>query len=114
MSLLVIFLLSVSVSALSPSPEIECCYSIGSWEAQGEEMEKECSEFNLTEEKCEPLIAGWDKSVKWWYEQQGKGYDDEQNVLINKILGAAAVIIFALILYYFLTREKKVTKKKRK
>ena len=52
---IVISLFSVSVLALSPTPEQDCCLALESGDDEYFEM-RSCSEFNLNEEKCEHLV----------------------------------------------------------
>jgi len=103
-------LLSVSVSALSPGPEVECCYHlIEDWEAENEEMQKECAEFNLTEEKCKPLMEGFGKLSTWYAEELEKAAYMRD---AKRALGGASVIAFFLIVWYLLNRKKKGKKRK--
>ena len=57
--LLISSLVAISVSALSPTLEQECCAILGSEESYGDYLEEECAKLKLTEEQCEPISEGW-------------------------------------------------------
>jgi len=114
-TLLIVLMLSATVSALSPSIEVECCYQLTEgWEAENEEMQNECAEFNLTEEKCVPLLKAWDKTVKWYAEEMEDYVFDKEVARFIKGVSIIGGVAFALIIWYLVSRKKTAKKKKRR
>ncbi len=103
-------LLSASVFALSTSIEVDCCGYLGHWEDYyGGNLERDCPELNLTEEKCKPIMEGFGKLTTWYAGELEKAayMRDAKRALIG--LG---LLLFAFILWRAATR--KTPKKKRK
>jgi len=79
---LVVFLLSlVLVTALSPAPEVECCYNLKS--LPDNIITKECVAIeNVSAESCITIIAQWEESVNEF---------DLENARIQEIIGPCCV-----------------------
>jgi len=76
---IVIVLFSVSVPALSPTLEVECCIYIENDEDTYyvNTLKDMCPELNLTKEKCEPVLRGWESTkADFAGSFRGDTYDD--------------------------------------
>ena len=116
--LLIFVLMTLTVSALSPGPEIECCYFIGieDTHVDRELLSKECPQYELTEEKCEVMVSEWEAFVGGFstgletcYDDDGVNYPcDDPNLcydVTGKVIdcslfpGIGSLNIFTIIIY---------------
>jgi len=68
-AVLMLFVAIFSVSALSPSLEVDCCYDLKDSKdglPVDPYRQESCAEFDLDDEKCVDILAGWKTTQDDW------------------------------------------------
>jgi len=81
--LALLFALATPAFALSPTLEVDCCYELVE-NITYQFTDGQCPALNLTNEQCEPILAGWARTQLYfssggdlWYFCQPDTFDNE-------------------------------------
>lgn len=86
-ALFLLFLPVRPIFALDPSLEVRCCWAI----QEGRTSIDECSELELTAERCAEVLKDWDKTQKAWLIQTSLEY---------KIIPVVIVVLIVVAIWY--------------
>lgn len=94
--IIIIFLLILQqlVYALDPSNDVRCCWDL----RDNKQIDISCNYLN--EEKCQSVLADWEKTEKAWIQ-----LNSPSSIVPLFIIGG--IIIFSILIWYFIKRKSK-------